>query len=240
MSLSFQELDFQSTPLGDISLRRREEPQLNNQVLYEVKLNDEFLMSSLFTEAEEQLASLALEKFDDESELDIIVGGLGLGYTAAAVLKSDKLHSLCVIDVMQAVIDWHQKGLVPLGETLRRDNRCSFLHADFFELATAADTGFPLRDKIQRVDAVLLDIDHSPSHWLNPENARFYSQEGLQSLASKLNDKGLFGLWSNDPPEIEFEDLLGSVFQTIETHNIEFPNPYTGKNSANTVYLAIL
>jgi len=60
MALVFEELDYQKTPLGDISLRRRSEPRLNGKILYEVKLNDDFLMSSLFTEAEIQLTRLGL------------------------------------------------------------------------------------------------------------------------------------------------------------------------------------
>ena len=86
MALVFEELDFQKTPLGEISLRRRSEPRLDGKILYEVKLGDDFLMSSLFTDAEIQLSRLGLAALDG-SELDIVVGGLGLGYTAVAVLE---------------------------------------------------------------------------------------------------------------------------------------------------------
>ncbi len=85
MALIFEELDFQKTPLGEISLRRRSEPRLDGKILYEVKLGDDFLMSSLFTDAEIQLSRLGLAALDG-SELDIVVGGLGLGYTAVASL----------------------------------------------------------------------------------------------------------------------------------------------------------
>ena len=60
MAFVFEEIDYQQTPLGAISLRRRSEPRLNDLILFEVKLNDEFLMSSLFTEAEIQLSKLGL------------------------------------------------------------------------------------------------------------------------------------------------------------------------------------
>ena len=59
MSRAFEEIDHQPTPMGDISLRRRLEPTLLVDV-YEVKLGDEFLMSSLFTATEEALARLGL------------------------------------------------------------------------------------------------------------------------------------------------------------------------------------
>ena len=86
MTLEFEELDYQKTPLGEISLRRRVEPRLEGEILYEVKLGDEFLMSSLFTHAEIQLARLGLAALEDAG-LDIVVGGLGLGYTAVAALE---------------------------------------------------------------------------------------------------------------------------------------------------------
>jgi spermidine synthase len=237
MLIDFEELDYQQTPLGELSLRRRSEPRLDGQVLYEVKLGEEFLMSSLFTEAEVQLARLGLAELDGD-ELDIVVGGLGLGYTAVAALENPAVRSLKVIEVMAPVIDWHRRGLVPLGNQLISDARCRLVHADFFELVTSSDTGFGGSEANNPVDAVLLDIDHSPCHWLNPENSAFYSQQGLQKLAGKIHSGGVFGLWSNDPSEDEFLKLLETVFESAQSHIVTFPNPYTGAESSNTVYLA--
>ena len=233
----FEELDYQETPLGEISLRRRSEPRLDGKILYEVKLGEEFLMSSLFTEAEIQLARLGSGQLEGD-QLDVVVGGLGLGYTAMAVLENPSVRTLLVVEVMQPVIDWHRQGLVPLGEELSSDPRCHFIHGNFFKLATESGYGFDGSKSNQQVHAVLLDIDHSPSHWLNPENGYFYSQLGLQKMAQKIHPGGVFGLWSNDPPEDEFSRLLDSVFDCTETHIVTFANPYTGGESSNTVYLA--
>jgi len=240
MSLVFEELDYQETPLGDISLRRRSEPRLDGKILYEVKLNDDFLMSSLFTEAEIQLARLglaALKDKDHKQDMDIVVGGLGLGYTAVAALEDPSVKSLRVIDVMAPVIDWHQRGLVPLGGKLTSDPRCTLVHADFFEVATSPG-GFDPADPDRLVHAVLLDIDHSPSHWLNSGNSTFYTESALTKMAEKIHPGGIFGLWSNDPPENEFTNLLESVFESTESHIVTFPNPYNDGESTNTVYLA--
>ena len=237
MTLLFEELDYQKTPLGEISLRRRADPRLEGVIIYEVRLGEEFLMSSLFTDAEIQLARLGIAALEGRG-LDIVVGGLGLGYTAVAALQEPSVRSLMVVEVMEPVIDWHRRALVPLGRELSSDPRCTFVHADFFELATAAEGGFDRADPTRLVHAVLLDIDHSPSHWLNPGNSAFYSAQGLQSLADKLHPGGIFGLWSNDPPDVEFTSLLDKVFQSSETHIVTFPNPYTGGESSNTVYLA--
>lgn len=237
MTFEFEELDYQQTPLGDISLRRRSEPRLEGKILYEVKLGDEFLMSSLFTDAEIELARLGLAELEG-TDLDIVIGGLGLGYTAVTVLENPSVRSLIVVEVMEPVIDWHRQGLVPLGKQLVSDPRCALAHADFFNVVSSSSTGFDRSGANRLVHAVLLDIDHSPSHWLNPGNSAFYTPQGLRNLAEKLHPGGVFGLWSNDPPDAGFTRLLETVFQSSESHIVTFPNPYMGGESSNTVYLA--
>jgi spermidine synthase len=234
----FEEIDYKETPLGALSLRRRSEPRLGGRVIYEVKLGEDFLMSSLFVEAEEELATLALQT-QDSDKLDIIVGGLGLGYTAAEALKDDAVRSMVVVELMEPVIEWHRLGLVPIGDTLAADPRCSFVQADFFELATSA-VGFDSADAGRKFHAILLDIDHAPGHVLNDRNRTFYTSEGLTSVSEKLHPGGVFGLWSNDPPDDDFSAMLDTVFASSEAHVVSFANPYTGGESANTVYLAQL
>src|SRR5690349_21089072 len=167
MALDFEELDYQKTPLGEISLRRRAEPRLEGRIVYEVKLGDEFLMSSLFTSAEIELARLGLAALEG-SGWDIVVGGLGLGYTAVAALEDPSVKSLTVVEVMEAVIDWHRRGIVPNGKALVSDPRCTFMCGDFFEVALSPNGAFDRSSPSRLVHAVLLDIDHSPRHWLNP------------------------------------------------------------------------
>ena len=239
MELIFEELDFQTTPLGNISLRKRTDPRLGGKLLYEVKLNDEFLMSSLFTESEIQLSKLALSALKQaghEQNINIVVGGLGLGYTAVAALEDNAVTSLRVIDVMAPVIKWHKLGLLPLGKQLSHDSRCLLVHGDFFKIATSESQGFDDTDK--QVHGVLLDIDHSPTHWLNEENGSFYSKKGLQTLSHKIISGGVFAFWSNDPPDNNFVSLLNTVFKKCETHVISFPNLYEDRESSNTIYLA--
>ena len=104
----FEEIDYRRTPLGELSLRRRRVLSLEGREVYEVKLGDEFLMSSLFNEGEIALARLGLAG-QDAAELDVVVGGLGLGYTAAAALDFAGVRSVLVIEALPEVIHWHQK-----------------------------------------------------------------------------------------------------------------------------------
>ena len=211
----------------------RTEPLLDGLEVYEVKLGDEYLMSSLFTKSERQLARLGLEPL--RGDLDIVIGGLGLGYTASEALKNENVRRALVIDLFQAVIDWHKRGIVPLGDRLARDPRCELRQGDFFALA---QTGFDPADPGKKFDAVLLDIDHTPDLVLNETNRSFYSPQGLASVRNQLKPGGTFALWSDDPASDTITDLLRDAFGTADARNIEFPNPYTKSNSVNAVYVA--
>jgi spermidine synthase len=233
VSARFEELAWRATPIGEISLRRRRDPQLHVDV-YEVKVGDEFLMSSLFTVAEEELARLGLAALPGD-DLDVVVGGLGLGYTARAVLQDPRVRSLLVVEAVGEVISWHERGLLPEASALTADPRNRFAEADFFALA-ASDDGF---DAGRRFDAILLDVDHSPRHVLAPANAELYTAGGLRRLAAHLRAGGVFALWSDDPPDAGFEAALDAVFPVRRSHVVTFANPLTGGESANTVYVAV-
>ena len=231
--MKIEELAYHKTPLGELTLRRRRETLLQNKEIFEVKLGEEFLMSSLFTEGEKQLANLGLAALD--GELDVVVGGLGLGYTAVAALKNKMVRSLLVIDLFQEVIDWHQNKLVPMGSLLSEDKRCEMRQGDFFELARA---GFDISDNERKFDAVLLDIDHSPRHFLDEKNKSFYGGQGLNLLRKQIKIGGAFALWSNEAVDEKFTKHLETIFGTAAAHNIEFANPYTNSISVNSIYVA--
>ncbi|MEU9238277.1 spermidine synthase [Streptomyces sp. NPDC048385] len=235
MSARFEEIDWRPTPLGDISLRRRRYPGSDIDV-YEVKLGDEFLMSSLFTAGEIALARLGLAGLSG-AELDVAVGGLGLGYTAQTALDDPRVRSLTVIEALGEVIDWHQRHLVPLGVRLAEDPRCRLVQGDFFT-AVGDPAGLDPQSPGRRFHAVLLDIDHSPRHVLHPRHAALYQPEGLRALADHLQPDGVFALWSNDPPDEQFTSALADVFAAPEAHVVDFDNPLQEGSATNTVYVA--
>lgn len=236
MSRDFAELDFRKTPLGDLSLRRRRVRALDDLEIFEVKLGDAFLMSSLFHEVEVALADLGLAALDP-GRCDVVVGGLGLGYTAVAALKYPTVRELIVVEALDAVVEWHQRGLVPLGPTLTGDPRCRLVHGDFFALA-ASTAGFDPESPGRRFHAILLDIDHSPRNLLHPRHGAFYSPAGLRALAAHLEPNGVFALWSDDPPDDDFLQALGTVFTSAQAHIVKFANPLLDRESASTVYVA--
>src|SRR5437588_14084 len=235
MSLYFEELDYRPTPIGALILRRRREWSLGVDV-FEIKLGEEFLMSSLFTASEVALAQLGLAELSG-ADLDVVVGGLGLGYTAQAVLEHKSVKSLVIVEALDAVIDWHEKGVLPLGPALTADPRSRFVLGDFFALA-ASKNGFDPDAPARRFDAILVDIDHSPDLLLDPQNAAFYRPAGLRRLAAHLLPGGVFGLWSNEVPDDAFTARLRRIFADARAEEVTFHNPLQDKPFTQTVYLA--
>lgn len=229
----FEELDWQQTPMGELMLRRRTDPAVGDEV-YEVKLGDEYLMSSLFTVAEIALADLGLAAVDPDTEgVTVLVGGLGLGYTAVAALRDERVRSLTVIDRLDTVISWHERKLLPAAAELVEDARTSLVCDDFFAVMRHAPT-----DDQPRYTAILLDVDHSPRHQLDPSHADLYAADGLRALARHLEPRGVFALWSDDPPDDAFMIELAAVFDDAAAHVVDFANRLTGGVSSNTVYVA--
>jgi len=233
----FEELAFDHTPMGELTLRRRYESAVDADI-FEVKLGEDFLMSSLFTVAEEALSEVGLAAFEPGAHgLNVVVGGLGLGYTAVAALRDARVQTVTVVDALAAVIDWHEKRLLPVSEQLVGDARTRLVHADFFALVRAVPGGD--QPWSGPLDAILLDVDHSPTFTLDPSHADLYTVEGLRRLAAHLRPQGVFALWSDDPPEQSFLTALRAVFSHVEGHTITFDNPLTGGESRNGVYVAV-
>lgn len=233
----FKEIDHRETEIGVVSLRARRYAA-DAETVYEIKLNDEFLMSSQFVASEVALGRLGVAAVGRD-DLSVLVGGLGLGYTADAVLADRRVAGLTVVDFLQPVIDWHECGLLPLGPRLTGDPRCRFVRGDFFALS-ASDDGFDPDLRGRRYDAILVDIDHSPDALLDPRSESFYSEEGLSKLTRWLMPGGVFGLWSNDPPDPAMTAKFAAVFETARAEPVEFGTPYQETPVVQTVYLGVM
>jgi spermidine synthase len=236
MTKAFEELAYSKTTMGELTLRRRRLPGEDTDI-FEIKLDDEFLMSSQFTVSETALVELALNQAHS-TDLNVVVGGLGLGYTARSVLGYSRVRSLAVIERFQEVIDWHRKEVVPLGRALTSDQRCQLYHGDFFAIFSV-----PFQERSgdiggRKHHAVLVDIDHSPAELLHDSHASFYQEEGLRTLATHLHPGGVFALWSNDPPDKDFLRLLRVVFYECDARVVSFDNPLQNRTASSTIYVA--
>ncbi len=236
MSALFEELDYAPAPIGAISLRRRHILALKTDV-FEILLGEEHLMSSLFTASEVALADCGLAALPDRG-LDVLVGGLGLGYTAQAALAHESVAALTVVELLEPVIRWHEEGLVPMGTELADDHRCRFVQGDFFALA-ASDEGFDSNQPGRQFDAILIDIDHTPERWLHGGSEGFYTTKGLQNLQRFVKPGGIVGLWSDEAPDSAIISLFANAFDDAWAEPVRFSNPLQdGAEMVQAVYLA--
>ncbi len=198
-------LAYEDTPLGILCLRRRKLLSKPGAVVTEVILNDEFLMSSYYTDSERVLASQALEMVEGHN-LQVLVGGLGLGYTAAEVLASKRVGHVDVVEFLPPVIDWLSQGLIPLADSLKRDPRLSVSQGDVYKRL--------MEEPQKQYDVILIDVDHSPDENLDGANGLFYSEDGLKAARKHLTKNSVLGVWSYAESS-SFTDALGKVFGEV-------------------------
>jgi spermidine synthase len=216
MASNLEILAYEETPLGALCLRRRQLLHEPGTMVTEITLNQEFLMSSYYTASERALSSFAL-RMRGGKDLNILIGGLGLGYTAYEALCSAGVKSVEVVEFLPQVISWMDKGLVPLAEKLRSDRRLRIIQGDIYGRLAG-----PSR---KRFDVILIDVDHSPDERLNDQNGRFYTREGLIVARRHLAAGGVLAVWSyaEDSP---FADALREVFHEVKIEAVSFRHKF--------------
>ncbi len=234
MTPMFEELAWEHTPIGELVLRRRR-LSANGADIWEIKLNDGYLMSSQFVDGEIALADIGLAMAPGQG-LDVVVGGLGLGYTAQAVLRDPRVGKLTVIELIPQVIQWHRDHVLPLGKIIAHDPRCTLRQGDFFTLAAEPDGFDPAAPDLLH-DAILIDIDHSTTHFIDDASAGFYSAEAIAGITAKLKPGGIFALWSTDAEDAEFVAALGQTLMDVRVERVEFATPYRDAPAFNLIYL---
>jgi spermidine synthase len=221
-------LDAEETPLGLLALRRRPLPSDPDTLVTEITLDHRFLMSSHTVASERQLAELALE-LHGGTDLDVLVGGLGLGHTAHAALATGRAARVEVVELLPTVVRWLDQGLTPLGPELRADPRLSVVLDDVYARLAAAPT--------RRYDAILVDVDHSPDDPLGTWPNMFYAAPSLRRTREHLAPGGVLAVWSGSP-SVEFVEALGRVFAEVTPVPVAFRNAIDELEETNWVFLA--
>lgn len=225
---NFEILAYDQTSLGPLCLRRRELLSSPGTVVTEVTLNHEFLMSSYNTVSERALADTALEMHDG-TELTVLVGGLGLGYTAQAVLASERVARVEVVEFLPQVLEWLADGLFPLAPELEADPRFTPVSGDVYARLQAPPE--------RRFDVVLIDVDHAPDDQLTDANAFFYTEEGLEAARRHLTPGGVLGVWSwaESSP---FTAALRRVFSEVRAQPVTYFNELIGEEITDWLFFA--
>lgn len=223
----FEVLAYEETPLGPLCLRRRmtlAEPQ---QLVTEITLNHEFLMSSLNTDSERALAEYALAQVSGE-ELHVLVGGFGLGYTAHAALASQRVASVVVVEYLPEVIHWLHEGLIPLADELNGEPRLSVVEGDVYARLLSVPASDPY-------DAILIDVDHSPADQLDSSSAACYTPAGFSRIAQHLRPGGVIAFWFYE----EHAATLAAMCQAltaVSTHRVSYYNQHVHQTFTDWIY----
>lgn len=221
-------LAYEPSPLGLLCLRRRELLSEPGTMVTEVTLNHEFLMSSLHNDSERALASTAIE-IHGGADLQVLVGGFGLGYTAREALRSEKVSTVRVVELLPQVLQWLSNGLVPLSAELSGEPRLSLEQGDIYgQLASPPQ---------RRYDVIMIDVDHSPDERLGEESSDFYTEPGLVAARSHLAEGGVLAVWSyaeNSP----FADSLRSVFKDVHVLDVSYENRLIDQTCTDWLFFA--
>ena len=229
-------LAYEPSPLGLLCLRRRELLSRPGTIVTEVTLNHEFLMSSLYTDSERALARTALGMHSG-NDLQVLVGGLGLGYTAREALQSQRVARVEVVELLPQVIDWMARGLVPLsselcdemGDVTGNGPRLVVTQGDVYRrLAGEPD---------DLLDVILIDVDHSPEERLNEGSFSFYTRPGLLAARRHLAPGGVLAVWSYAESS-PFADALREVFGQVNVEPVTYDNRLIDEQRTDWLFFA--
>lgn len=207
-----------TTSTGEWQLQRRDGH-------YEIICNGVFLMASYNRESDRQLASLAIERVQGEM-LRVLVGGLGIGYTAQAALEDKRVAALEVVELEPLVVKWHRAYFADLCGWPLDDARTTFVQDDLFNVTLRSNT----------YDAILLDTDNGPNWIARDANARIYEESTVRRLLSGLRPEGVLAFWSADAAPV-FAEVLANVAGSVEA--FEVPDEIApGRAGTAWLYLA--
>ncbi|HEY6554213.1 MAG TPA: spermidine synthase [Vicinamibacteria bacterium] len=173
-----------------------------------IRVGRHALMSSRAHGTEEMLAELACARIASRAAPRVLVGGLGMGFTLAAALRTlgPDAH-VEVAELVPALVEWNRGPLAPLAGRPLDDPRASVREADVAEA---------IRERSGAYDAILLDVDNGPNGLTRATNDWLYSPAGLGAAREALRERGVLGVWSVAPDEAFTRRLREAGFDVEE------------------------
>ncbi|GGY88914.1 spermidine synthase [Streptomyces poonensis] len=198
-------IDRREGPYGEVVLRRHGE-------LLQIIANGCFLMDTSDGRSERLLVDAALRALDDRPEPNVLIGGLGVGFSLAHAAAQPRWGRITVVEREPAVIAWHRRGpLSRISADALGDPRTEIVEADLVAFVNEISATF---------DALCLDIDNGPDWTVTEDNGSLYSEAGLASCARALRPGGVLAVWSAQPSSNFEETLENAGFQQVRTEEI--------------------
>jgi spermidine synthase len=197
---------------GEVVLRRRTGTQVTELIVDGV-----FAMDDVDTSTERALATETLRRCPGD-RLRVLVGGLGLGWTTAAVLAEPRVAAVDVAELQPALVGWAADGLLP-GLPVLPPERLTLSVTDVADALAAGPA---------RWDAVLLDVDNGPAFLVHASNAGLYSPAGLATGLAALRPGGVLAVWSSDPAP-ELAERLAAVPGATDVEHLVLPVERDGR-----------
>jgi spermidine synthase len=172
------------------------------------------------------LAELVCAPLREVPGARVLIGGLGLGFTLRAALRSLGPDATVVVaEIMGEIIRWNQDPGYALASDALLDPRVELHHDDVANVLQANAGGF---------DAIMLDVDNGAAPLTTRGNALLYRAEGIRRAAAALRPGGRLAYWAAGP-EPAFEKALRREGMTVE---VTRARAHPGQGVWHTIYVA--
>ncbi|MGH8823791.1 MAG: hypothetical protein ACRDVN_04875 [Jiangellaceae bacterium] len=195
---------------GELALRRRVAADAADDPVYELIVNGVFLMDTVDSSTERQLADEVLDRLATPGR--ILVGGLGLGVTLGCLLADDRVGRVDVVEIEPLLVEWLRAGLVPGADAVLADPRVHVTVADVRDVLRHAVAG--------TYDGVVLDVDNGPDFLVRAANAAVYQPASVRDVATALAPGGVVAVWSAAPSaalETTLAEVVGRCEEVVHT-----------------------
>lgn len=155
---------------------------------YMIRVDGRELMSTRHYHSEEQLGQVACAPLRERPKVKVLIGGLGLGFTLRAALRSlGPDAEVVVAELMPEVVAWNKNPAYKLGGDALNDRRTRVQIADVYDV---------IMKSRGRFDAIMLDADNGTTAMMTEGNDRLYQQDGLVLVQAALRPGGRVVYWS--------------------------------------------